>query len=326
MLDTSPRPQTGRPASRRPAAEPRTSRNPAGSTANVSPAATSSNIRPEPARRRPAATLEPGQGTRAPVEEPSAGISESGRPRTARGFSRRPLIVLACVGVFALGALAFRNWRQHRETLPQVVRLGQTEGIAALEEGKFDYAHQLLSEAKEAVDALGGEVEGSEEVRHAADEAAIFVNLLTDSLESLLDEAAMTSPQTWADRFDARYKGRSVIIDATITATPESGKSNRYELDYLVLAAGQGARDARYARIDLTGFEAVALAGHKPGDSVIFGARLAGFQYDAEAKEWLIRFEPRSGVSMTHYKALQTMGWPSGLSVPDDRSGGPDQP
>ena len=132
-----------------------------------------------------------------------------------------------------------------------MVRIGRTEGIAALEEGKFDHANQLLSAAREAVDALGGAVEDAEEVRHAADEASILVNLLTDSLESLLDEAARTSPQAWADRFDTMYKGRAVVIDATITATPDTPGSNRYELDYLVLAAGQGAREQRYARIDL---------------------------------------------------------------------------
>ena len=228
--------------------------------------------------------------------------------------------------MLAVGTLAFRSWRQRRESLPQVARIGQTEGIAALEEGKFDHAYQLLSEAKAAVDGLGGAVDGAEEIRHAAEEASIFVNLLTDSLESLLDEAARTSPQAWADKFDTMYKGRAVLIDATITATPDTAGSSRYELDYLVLAAGQGAREDRYARIDLTGFEVITLAGHKEGDQVVFGARLAAFQYDAEDKEWRIRFEPKTGVSIKHFKALESMGWPSGSSLPDDRPLELDQP
>ena len=168
-----------------------------------------------------------------------AGTSDLAQPRTARGVGRRPLLVLVCVALLALGTFAWRTWRQRWENLPQVVRIGRTEGIAALEEGKFDHANQLLSAAREAVDALGGAIEGAEEVRHAADEASILVNLLTDSLESLLDEAARI-PQAWADRFDTLYKGRAVVIDATITATPDTPGSNRYELDYLVLAAGQG--------------------------------------------------------------------------------------
>jgi len=277
--------------------------------------------RPAP---RPASSAVPAPP--APVAATRAGTSELAQPRTARGPGRRPLVVLACVVALALGTFAWRTWRQRWSSLPQVARIGATEGIAALEEGKFDHANQLLSAAREAVDALGDAVEDAEKIRHAADEASVFVNLLTDSLESLLDEAARTSPQTWADRFNTLYKGRAVVIDATITATPETAASHRYELDYLVLAAGQGTGEQRYARIDLTGFEAITLVEHKEGDHVTFGGRLASFQYDPEAKEWMIRLEPKSGVSMKYYKALQSMGWPSGSSFPDDSSEKPDQP
>ncbi len=89
---------------------------------------------------------------------------------------------------------------------------------------------------------------------------------------------------------------------------------------------GRELAEERYARIDLTGFEAITLAGHKEGDQVIFGSRLAAFQYDADAREWLIRLEPKSGVSITHYKALLSMGWPSGSAIPDTPPEETDQP
>ena len=262
------------------------------------------------------------------MAETRVGTNDLAQPRTARGPGRQPLVVLTCVVVLALGTFAWRTWRQRWANLPQVARIGATEGIAALEEGNFDHANQLLSAAREAVDALGGAVEDADKIRHAADEAAIFVNLLNDSLESLLDEAARTStsPQAWADRFNTIYKGRAVVIEATITATPDTAGSHRYELDYLVLAAGHGEKKERCARIDLTGFEAITLVEHKEGDHVVFGGRLAAFQYDPEAEEWMIRFEPKSGVSIKYYKALQSMGWPSGSSFPDDSPEKPDQP
>jgi len=195
-----------------------------------------------------------------------------------------------------------------------VAATGWTEGITALEAGKFDHAHQLLSAAAEAVDALGGGVEHADEIRHTADEAALLVDLLSDTLESLLEEAGRTSPQSWATRFDNIYKGRAVIIDASITATPENSRWNRFELDYLVLAPGESARgDPRYARIDLSGFEAVTLARGKVGDRIVFGGRLDSFQYNTEAQEWLIRLSPQSGVLFTHQKALEALGWPSGV-------------
>jgi hypothetical protein len=227
-----------------------------------------------------------------------------------------------------VGTVAFRTWRSRRQELPRVAEIGKTEGIPALEEGKFDKAHQLLSRAKEAVDSLGGAVEDADKIRHAADEASIFVDLLPDTLESLLDEAARTTPQAWADRFDNLYKGRAVIIDARIIATPESPGSKRYELDYLVFAPGEGSnfRDPaggrpRYARIDLTGFEAITLAQPQVGHHVVFGARLASFRYASDAEEWVIGLEPRSGISIRYTKALESLGWPSSSLLLEERAG-----
>jgi hypothetical protein len=276
------------------------------------------------ARRRPA-TLEPGPGARVPDAETLPGTSDLARPRTARGPGRRPLVVLACVVMLVLGSLAWRTLRQRWADLPQVARIGQTEGIAALEEGKFDHAHQLLSAAKVAVDGLRGAVEGADEIRTAAAEAAIFANLLNDSLENLLDEAAR-KPEDWPYRFNTRYKGRAVIIDATITAAPDTPGSHGYELDYLVLAPGQGVQERRFARIDLSGFEAITKADRKVGHKVTFGARLAAFEYDAAAEGWVIRFEPETGVCIKHTKALESMGWPTASFHADEGPEGSDSP
>jgi len=323
--EASPAPE--RPAPRPAGSGASASPVPAAAAAKPSLGATPTTGRPKAARRQPA-TLDPGPGARVPVAETRTGTSDLAQPRTAREPGRRPLVVLACVVVLALGTLGWRTWRQRWSNLPQVARIGATEGIAALEDGKFDLANQLLSPAREAVDALGGAVEDADKIRHAADEASIFVNLLNDSLESLLEKAARTSPQAWADQFKTLYKGRAVVIEATITATPDTAASHLYELDYLVLPPGQGVKEQPppHARIDLTGFEAITLVEHKEGDHVVFGGRLAAFQYDKEAQEWLIRFEPNSGVSIKYYKALQSMGWPSGSSFPDDSPEGPVQP
>jgi hypothetical protein len=122
--------------------------------------------------------------------------------------------------------------------------------------------------------------------------------------------------QAWDARFFDVYKGRAVIIDATITATPEQGGKGRYEIDYLVLTPGEGTKEQRFARIDLTGFEAITLAGHKVGDPVVFGAVLSGFEFDVDAGNWVIRLEPKSGVSIKHRKALEAIGWPGAETLP----------
>ena len=91
-------------------------------------------------------------------------------------------------------------------------------------QGNFDRAYQLLSAAKSAVDALGGDVEDADEIRDAAEEAAIFIDLSSQTLEEMLEEAGRADPEAWASRFDNLYKKRSIIIDSWITSAPEPGK------------------------------------------------------------------------------------------------------
>lgn len=252
--------------------------------------------------------------------------AERAAPRVpAVAYHRRPALIFLAVAILVVGTVAYRTWRGRRQELPRVVELGKTEGIPALEQGKFDKAYQLLSAAKGAVDSLGGAVEDADRIRHAADEAAIFVDLIPETLEHLLDEAARTTPQAWTTRFDNIYKGRAVIIDARLIATPESSDAGRYELDYLVFPPGEGSnfRDPagghpRYARIDLAGFEAITLAQPPVGTHVVFGARLASFRYDSGAEEWVIGLEPGSGVAITYSKALETLGWPSAQGMAEE--------
>jgi hypothetical protein len=244
----------------------------------------------------------------------AARMQASSRVRAAR----RPAMILLAVVLLVLSTIAFRTWRTRRSELPHVAEVGKREGIPALEAGRFDKAYQLLAPAREAVDALGGAVEDADTIRHAADEADIFVNLLSDSLETLLEEAGRTSPQNWTSQFDNLYRGRSVILDAHVIATPEDGTAHRYELDYVVLPAGDGTSTPRHARIDLGGLKLLELTPPKVGDRLVFGARLAAFEFDTDAEEWVVRFEPRSGVFIRYSAALETLGWPNGSLTPQD--------
>ena len=297
-----------------------------------------------PTRRKPKAPPKAPAARRAPGGEGAAApeVSEPAQPaalRKQRREERRPLledaiaprarparrltwhspqVILAGVFLLVVGTVVLRAWRSYRRDLPQVALDGYSKGIPALKAGQFDKAHQLLSPAKDAVVALRDQVEHAGEIRAAADQAAIFVNLLSDSLESLLDEAARSTPQDWAAQFDTLYKGRSVIIDATITATPETGPTKRYEIDYLVLTQGDGDPKERKAVIDLTGVEAITLAQRNKGDHVTIGGCLESFQFDVDAGEWVIRLDPKSAVSITYREALESLGWPSGAVLPDE--------
>jgi hypothetical protein len=223
---------------------------------------------------------------------------------------RRNLLLFLGVVLLIAATVGFRQWRQYRQDLPRIAALGREEGLAALDEGEFDKAYQLLSRARHAVDALGGAVEGAAQIRQGAAEAEIFVSLVSDRLETILDAAGRTDPKEWERQFATLYKGRSIIVDARIIATPETSGQPRYELDYLVLPDGEG-KPLRVARIDTTGFRLFELSGPKVGDQVTFGARLAGFSSDGQSQEWRIALEPQSGVYLTHTRALEALGWPS---------------
>jgi hypothetical protein len=220
---------------------------------------------------------------------------------------RNPLLFLG-VALLIAATVGFRQWRQQRQDLPRIAALGRSEGLTALDEGEFDKAYQLLSRARHALDSLGDAVEGAAEIRQGAAEAEIFVNLVPDRLETILDAAGRYDTKEWPGRFITLYKGRSIIVDAHIIATPEAAGQPRYELDYQVLPDGEG-KLLRIARIDTTGFRLFENTKPHVGDQVTFGARLASFTFDDQTQEWRIGLEPRSGVFLTHSRALEALGW-----------------
>ena len=233
------------------------------------------------------------------------------KPLNRKRLLNRVLIVLVPVLVLATVAWSYRQ--NVRQGLPLIAEKGRTEGIAALEAGEFDKANQLLSAAKSAVDSLGGAVQDADKIRQAADEAAIFVNLISDDLGELLGELGRMRPSERESRFDTLYKGRSIVIDTIITAVPDGTASSKYELAFRILPPGEsstreGSPD-RMGVFDLTGFKLFEQVARKVGDQVIFGAQLQSLEYDADLKIWLVRFMPKSGVYITHTKALDSMHW-----------------
>jgi DNA-directed RNA polymerase subunit RPC12/RpoP len=283
----------------------------------ASPAGGSTGQRRRESSPRPSATVARQANTRPALESKPPAIPE---PHVApRRRSHLGLIVLL-LPLLIIATIGWSVWRQRRQDSPLIAEKGRLEGIPALDAGEFDKAYQLLSAARTAVDALGGDVEDAEEIRHAAEEAAIFVDLCNDKLEDMLAEAARPEPEpgTWASNFDRIYKGRAYIFDTTITAVPPDGSTDGYEVEYLVVPPGESsrfgdgvvARPDRFARIDLTGFELFQQARPSKGDAVKFGCRLAAMRFDTEKNYWVVQLMPKGGVFLRHPRALEVVGGP----------------
>ena len=288
----------------------------------------SPGVQPEPIGQRANTAVSQGRGQKVlrPTTEPEVSRHPSTlpapppfqQPRVAsRARPRHGLIVIS-ISLLVIAAVGWRVWRQRRQEYPIIAEKGRRDGIPALDAGEFDKAYQLLSAARTAVDALGGAVEGAEDIRRAARESEIFINLCSDKLEDMLAEAARTERNTWESKFDQIYKGRSYIFDTAISAVPSEVGMGTYEVDYLVLPSGESsrfgdgavARPSFYASLDLTNFELFQATRPNKGDSVKFGCQLAGLIYDENLNHWVVQIMPLSGVFMTHARALEAAGGP----------------
>jgi hypothetical protein len=139
-----------------------------------------------------------------------------------RLWKRRNGLIFAGVALIVVATVAIRLRQRHLESLPAVVELGRTQGLAKLDMGDFQIAKQILVEAASAVESLGGRVEGADEVRQGAKEAALFADRCRETLETLVESAAKAeSEAAWKSQFDTLYKGQSIIIEDRIKAIPD---------------------------------------------------------------------------------------------------------
>jgi hypothetical protein len=216
---------------------------------------------------------------------------------------------LAFVGVAVLVALTvgYNLRRRWLEEAPRLIAVAQSRGVEALEQGQFDEAHRLLSQGARAAKSLGGAHRGAADVRQAAAEAAVIVNLVRLPLEELIEEAARSDPAEWPARFRDFHRGQTILVDALVASAgqpPERGPDLN-----LRLFPGRGPQPTRTGRIDTSGLELFQNVPPRDGDRLVFGAALDSLTLAPDG-QWVFRLVPDSGVAITHWKALLALGWP----------------
>jgi hypothetical protein len=276
-----------------------------------SPPAPVTEVRPRPGANPKPGPVKPRPPKARPAPVPAAEPAD--RPSLSEwAWGHRNALLAVGVLLLVIGAVAFRFRRQRLEDLPRIAEIGRTEGLRKLDAGDFSAAKQLLADAASAVDGLGGRYEGAESIRQGAREAAIFTDLVPPTLEELLEEAAtFREVKEWPSRFAGMYRGRSIILDAPISAVPDPARPDSSYLVDARIYFGPGPKPFGKARIDLSGFQLFELSQPKVGDQQPFGARLAALELDPATNEWVLTFEPDSGVYITHPRALEAIGWPS---------------
>jgi hypothetical protein len=271
---------------------------------------------------RPSQKHHPGDAGRRRKRENTPAIAQI-EVATSRKRPSPLTLVLIFVPLLVVTAIGWSFVRSIRQEYPLIVEKGRNEGIPALDAGDFDTAFQLLSDAKSALESLGGAVANPDEIRTAAAEAAIFNDRSPLLLEEMLEDAGRTKSTVWASKFKTLYQGRAILIDTIISDEPGPEPSSRYRIEYVVFPPGgtnsfneqTDAPPDRYALIDLTGFQLFELGRPRKGDHVTFGARLASFERDPADKFWRVALEPDSGVYITHTRALEAIGMTGGAKA-----------
>jgi serine/threonine protein kinase len=202
-------------------------------------------------------------------------------------------LLLASVGTLCVTLLGFRGNQgptQVEQDIGVPIEAHVQAGRKALAAGKFRLAADELQQAVARLESQPKRRRGAEG-RDAAQlhrQAALLADLLSQSLEEVLQLAAGSNEEEWQAKFTQDYRTRAVLFDVDVTRDDEG----RYRLDYHVVA---GIEPARIEVGDLKLLR--ALPRDRP-PRLLFGARLASISREPPGV-WVVRFQPDSGVLLT---------------------------
>jgi hypothetical protein len=210
-------------------------------------------------------------------------------PAVAAGLT----LAVAAV-VFSLVIPALAPPAAPAETGRDEVRRLLGSGREALRDERFRVAVDHLARARRLHDSRPGSltVAESRELNRLYGQAALLADLLSESLDEILQRVEGTREEERLAHFNDRYRNKAVIFD-DVVARDAAG---RFGLTvYEVRAPGE---PARVELSDLKLLRALPLAEPR---RMLFGARLAGLEREEPGGHgrWVIHLDPDSGVLLT---------------------------
>ena len=239
-------------------------------------------------------------------------------PRSSRRAWQMPLA--AALATLAL-AVVFFLWiwpsLKHTSTEKQLVAPAPraeydraiAEGQHALAEGSFAFALKQFTAAVCLRDERPGLRDSDE--RRRLNQLYWQSNLLANQLDrprfELLREAHKHAEEkAWQAQFELQYRGKTIIFDDVI----EERDGKRSLRDGSVVRWREDGRQTELrASVDLSDLKLLEQLPLEQPQRWIFGARLKSFR--GEEKEWVIQFEPDSGVLLTDADAV--LAWKPAL-------------
>jgi hypothetical protein len=220
-----------------------------------------------------------------------------------RRIGTRVWVILGVILIIGL-TIRVQIRQNYRDRIPEIVKKARTDGLTSLDAGHFDEAKQILTEGSEAFDYLRDDSDDAQAVRQAAKEASILADLVGRPLDEIIDRFA--AGEAGKADFRTLEKGRSIVVEARVTGTPDMGEG--YDLDFRV-PVGPGPTPARpLGKLDVKNLELLTNLKPNLGETVLIGVRLSDLELIDGV--WSIRLDPKSGVLMTRWAALQAIGWP----------------
>jgi hypothetical protein len=211
-------------------------------------------------------------------------------PALAAGLTLAAVAVIFSIAIPALAPSAAPQREPARPDVRDLIAAGRDK----LRGEEFHTAVNLFDQARRQSDKYPDALTAPErrELDRLHAQAALIADLLSESLDEILQRAAGTRDAERQEQFNRRYRGRAVIFDDVVARDP----AGRFGLGvFEVRAPGE---PARVELSDLKLLPALPLAEPR---RMLFGARLAGLAREERGGHglWVIRLEPDSGVLLT---------------------------